>query len=320
MEGNEERWRRHALLVDNVEHRYGDRQALRGLRLEVSAGELFAILGPNGSGKSTLFRLISTLVPVQAGEIAVFGHRLPGAQHLVRQLLGVVFQSPSLDPKLTVRENLRCGGVLYGLRGAPLQARIQEVAEQLGVADRMNDMVETLSGGLKRRVELAKGILHRPRLLLMDEPSTGLDPAARIDMWRALKELQKSQRMTIVLTTHLLEEADRADRLAIMHEGRTVAVGAPGELRRELGDQVLTIRPPLPEVERWLADRGIEARCVDDEIRVTGHDVANLVPALAEQFGRQIQALSVGQPSLEDVFIARTGHRYWADRAETPAA
>ncbi|GIW99574.1 MAG: ABC transporter ATP-binding protein [Pirellulaceae bacterium] len=308
-----------ALNVHDVVHRYGDRKALDGLCLQVNRSELFALLGPNGCGKSTLFRLISTLVPLQQGEIEVFGNSVRHDQRLVRGRLGIVFQSPSLDPKLTVRENLWCGSVLYGCDRRQFERRLAEVTEQLGVEDRLHDPVEELSGGLKRRVELAKAIFHRPRLLLMDEPSTGLDPAARLDLWRALRQLQVQQRITIVLTTHLLDEADRADRIAIMDRGQVRAVGSPGKLRQELGHQVLVLRPALAEIRTWLAEREIDATEADGELRITGNDVANLVPALAANFGRQIEQMSVGQPGLEDVFVAKTGHRYWADTTSVPA-
>lgn len=302
-----------ALSVEHVSHNYGEMQALRQLDLEVHPGEIFGLLGPNGSGKTTLFRLISTLLPVQSGEIKVFGQSLNTAMELVRGAIGIVFQSPSLDPKLSVLENIRCQAALYGIRGKERDARIDEVTGQLGIQDRLDSRCEDLSGGLKRRVELAKGILHRPRLLLMDEPSTGLDPAARLDMWHALQELQSSFGVTILLTTHLLEEADKANRIAILHEGSAVAVGAPTELRGALGEQVLRVQTTdQASVMEWLEARGVQPQKVDQQLRVNSASASQLVEPLSQAFGERIQTLSLGQPSLEDVFIARTGHRFWS--------
>ncbi len=301
-----------AVDVEAVSHRYGTHEALRGLTLRVEQGEVFALLGPNGSGKTTLFRLLSTLARLQSGRISLFGHSVASETALVRSSLGIVFQSPSLDRKLTVLENIRCQAALYGLSGTALATRIDEVARQLGIQDRLQSKAEDLSGGLKRRVELAKGILHRPRLLLMDEPSTGLDPASRLDMWHTIKELQRTSGVTVLLTTHLLEEADKADRIAIMHQGSTVAVGRPRDLRQELGEQVLSISTSEQvDVMAWLVGQAINAKQVDQQIRVVGAQAANLVAPLAKEFGERIQTLTLGQPSLEDVFVARTGHRFW---------
>ena len=301
-----------ALDVQHVSHLYGDHQALNDLSLEVASGNIFALLGPNGSGKTTLFRLISTIARLQSGDIRVFGRSPKTELSAVRSLIGIVFQSPSLDRKLTVLENIRCQAALYGLSGASLKSRIEEVVKQLGIADRLSTIVEKLSGGLKRRVELAKGILHRPRLLLLDEPSTGLDPAARLDLWHAVEQLRTDYQVTVLLTTHLLEEADKADHIAILHQGRTVAVGSPSQLRSELGAQVLSIQTnDQPAVFAWLASRSIASQQFDNQLRVTGSSAAELVAPLALDFGTRIQLLTLGQPSLEDVFVARTGHKYW---------
>lgn len=300
-----------ALDAQSVRHSYGQHAALVDLNLQVQAGEVFALLGPNGSGKTTLFRLISTLARVQHGDICVFGQSVKSAMAAVRASLGVVFQSPSLDPKLTVAENIDCQAALYGISRRDLRERKSEIVGQLGLEDRLRTPTEQLSGGLKRRVELAKVILHRPRLLLMDEPSTGLDPASRLDLWHALKQLQRKNGVTVLLTTHLLEEADKADRIAIVHQGKTVALGPPQELRRGLGTQVLSIHTDeVSSVLAWLADRSIECQPVEGGVRVAGSDAANHVAPLAAAFGDRIQSLTLGQPSLEDVFVARTGHRF----------
>src|ERR1700682_6042276 len=230
-----------AIQIVNLEHRYGARRALAGISLQIELGEIFVFLGPNGGGKTTLFRLLSTLVPGQAGDFPILGFDLRRQTQAIRERLGVVFQAPSLDKKLTVVENLMHQGHLYGLSGRVLEARQNEMLARLGLADRAGERAETLSGGLRRRVELAKGMLHRPRLLLLDEPSTGLDPGARSDLGNYLREVRSQAGVTIVLTTHLLDEAERADRIAILNAGELVAWGAPDELRSTVGGDSITI-------------------------------------------------------------------------------
>lgn len=305
---SQERW---AIDARDVTHRYGANVALDGLTLRVDAGEIFALLGPNGSGKSTLFRLLSTLARLQAGELRVFGRSVLQEMAAVRGMLGVVFQAPSLDKHLTARENLQCQGALVGLHGQTLKERIARVAAQLGLSDRLETRVAELSGGLKRRVELAKGLLHKPKLLLMDEPSTGLDPSARLELWKALVDLQRDEGVTIVLTTHLLEEADKADRIAIVDQGAIVAVGPPAALRSELGEQVLTIHSQsLEAVREWLVGQGLQPQQLDEQLRVGGAGAALLIAPLNDRFGSQISTLTLGQPSLEDVFVAKTKRKF----------
>jgi ABC-2 type transport system ATP-binding protein len=300
-----------AIEVQDVRHRYADREALAGLSFEVLEGETLALLGPNGSGKTTLFKLISTLAPIQSGAVRVLGHDVTRQPAAVRAAIGVVFQSPSLDKKLRVEENLRCAGALYGVNGAELRRRIDAELERFQVADRRHDYVETLSGGLRRRVELAQAMLHRPRVLLLDEPSTGLDPAARGDLWRRLDEA-KREGVTVVVTTHLLEEAEKADRLAILADGRLVALDTPEALQSEVGGDTLTLRSANPAAlaEQVTSRFGAAARVVDDAVRVEGADSLALATQLYGAFRDQITDLSIGKPTLEDVFIARTGRRF----------
>lgn len=309
-----------AVEVRKLVFRYGERLALDKLDLSIPAGQIFALLGPNGSGKSTLFRILASLESNWDGEIGVLDIDLRQHPNRVRQMLGVVFQSPSLDKKLTVRENLTCQGFLYGLGRSLLKSRIDEVTEQLGIRDRLDDRVEVLSGGLKRRVELAKGMLHRPQLLLMDEPSTGLDPASRLDLWAAISQLQQAHRVSVVLTTHLLEEAEKAYEIGILDSGKCVASGSPEALRRELGSQVLTVQSQSPQpVLEWLKDRRMAPQWNGQSIRVAGSDVAELVAPLCSAFPEQIGTVAVGRPGLEDVFIARTGHHFWNEKRSTPS-
>jgi ABC-2 type transport system ATP-binding protein len=304
-----------AIHIENVEHRYGDRVALDDLSLAIDAGEIFAVLGPNGGGKTTLFRLLSTLIPLHQGDIEILGCSVRTEAPAVRRLIGVVFQAPSLDKKLTVAENIRCQGQLYGLSGRALAERQAEMLDRLRLTDRAGDRVETLSGGLRRRVELAKGLLHQPRLLLLDEPSTGLDPLARADLWAYLDQVRKEDGVTVVLTSHLLEEADRADRIAILDRGRLVALGAPDELRATVGGDSITIETAEPpKLAAAIRERfNCPADVVGDSVRLERADGHHWIARLVEAFPGQIDSVRLGKPSLEDIFIDRTGRRFEQD-------
>jgi ABC-2 type transport system ATP-binding protein len=303
-----------AVSVSRLVHRYGERVALADVTLSIAEGEIFAFLGPNGGGKTTLFRLLSTLIPVQSGTIRILGHDVTREAHLVRRSIGVVFQAPSLDRKLTVDENLWQQGRLYGLSGALFARRRGELLARFGLGDRARDLVETLSGGLRRRVELAKGLLHAPRLLLLDEPSTGLDPGARSDLWEYLERIRAEDNVTVILTTHLLEEAEKADRLAIMSAGSLVALDTPDHLRNTVGGDTIWIESDAPDpLAAAIAERlEVAAAVVDGRIRLELPDGHQWVARLVEEFPGRISSITVGKPTLEDVFIARTGHRFWA--------
>ncbi len=299
-------------------HRYGSRQALAGLDLTVARGEVFAVLGPNGGGKTTLFRLLSTLIPPQAGQARILGRDVRREQAAVRARIGVVFQAPSLDRKLTVAENINVQGSLYGLAGKELATRRDFLLDQFGLRDRAGDLTERLSGGLRRRVELAKGLIHRPQLLLLDEPSTGLDPAARSDLWQYLKSLQRDQGTTVLLTTHFLDEADGADRIAILSEGKLVALGRPDELRAAVGGDSITIETTQQEklAAAITAQLGLAARVIDGAVRLKAAEGHQWISRIVEAFPGQITAIRLGKPTLEDVFIARTGHRFWREEKQ----
>ena len=299
--------------VRNLHHHYGEHTALRGVDLDIKAGRVFALLGPNGSGKTTLFRILCTLLPIQQGQVRVGGFD-SGEQPLrVREQIGIVFQSPSLDMKLTVDENIACQGALYGIHGAELQQRRDALLKQLDLVDRRSDRCQVLSGGLKRRVELAKGMLHRPRLLLLDEPSSGLDPAARLKLWTAIREMA-DQGMAVLLTTHLLEEADKADDIAIMSQGKLIAEGSPGELRAEMGEGVITIvADDAARAEKSLrSELGLAPQRLHHQLRLKVDSPAKMLPLIVETLGDQAQSINIGRPTLEDVFIAKTGEAFTA--------
>ncbi|MAI72179.1 MAG: ABC transporter ATP-binding protein [Rhodopirellula sp.] len=294
--------------VRNLHHHYEEHPALRGVDIDIYPGRVFALLGPNGSGKTTLFRLLCTLLPIQQGQVLVGGYDSACQPLHVREQIGIVFQSPSLDLKLTVDENIACQGALYGIRGAMLRQRRDALLEQLDLLDRRDDRCQVLSGGLKRRVELAKGMLHQPRLLLLDEPSTGLDPSARLKLWDAIRAMAE-QGMSVLLTTHLLEEADKADDVAIMSQGKLVAEGAPSDLRAEMGQGVITIvANDASRAESILRNQlGLAPQRLHHQIRLNVESPAKLLPLLIETLGEEVQSINLGRPSLEDVFIAKTG-------------
>jgi ABC-2 type transport system ATP-binding protein len=295
--------------VQNLTHRYADRIALSNVSFEVKKGEIFGLLGPNGGGKSTLFRILSTMMAPSEGGVSLAGHdvvRDPGA---VRRNIGVVFQTQSLDKALTVEENLRAQGHLHGLRGADLAARMDAAMEKLNISDRRKDLVETLSGGLRRRVEIAKALLHRPQVLLMDEASTGLDPAARRDLSRNVEKLRDEDGVTILLTSHILEEADRCDRLVLLHNGKIVAQGTPGELRSSIGGDVVVLdTDDSASLAAGISQRfGLQAVTRDGQVRVEIQNGHRFITEVVEAFPGAVQSVGLHKPTLEDVFVRETG-------------
>ena len=298
--------------IDQLTFAYGSHVALDSLSLRVESGEIFGFLGPNGSGKTTLFRILSTLVAAPPGRVRILGMDPAADRDRIRSRIGVVFQSPSLDKQLTAEENLIHQGHLYGLRGDDLRRRVREALSAVGLTDRSRELVGTFSGGMRRRVEVAKGLLHRPRLLLLDEPSTGLDPAARIDMWRHLRQINADAGVTVLLTTHLMEEADRCTRLAVMERGRLLACDTPVALKDRIGGDVITITTSRPaEVRSIFRERlGVEAQEVDGALRLERRAGHQFVPQLIEAVPGLIDSVSVGKPTLEDVFIQLTGQRF----------
>ena len=295
--------------AEKLSHNYGSRRALSEIGFQVEEGEIFGLLGPNGSGKSTLFRILSTMMAPTSGRALVAGLDVTRQSAEVRRCIGVVFQSQSLDKKLTVEENLRAQGHLYGLSGAVLRQRMEEAMTRLGLAARRHDLIETLSGGLRRRVEIAKALLHEPKVLLMDEPSTGLDPAARRELRQYIQELRDKQGVTVLLTTHILDEADRCDRLLLFHHGRIVVEGTPAQLKSRIGGDVVVLEvADLETMKRRLATRfGIEPRIVDATLRMEIENGHRFITEVVEAFPGAIQSVALHKPTLEDVFLDETG-------------
>lgn len=307
-----------AVSVEGVDHRYGERLALNDVSLGVARGEIFGVLGPNGGGKTTLFRLLSTALPVQKGLIRVLGLDVDREADAVRRRIGVTFQSPSLDKKLSVFENLQHQGHLYGLFGRELHERIARLLDRLGISDRRGDVAGKLSGGLQRRVEIAKGLLHDPQVLLLDEPSTGLDPGARFDLWRYLGVL-RGEGVTVLVTTHLMEEAEKCDRLGILDRGKLVGLGTPGELRASIGGDCLTIHSAqLDQLAAEIQQRfRVTVTRIGDALRIEHREGHELLRDIVAQVGELVTSCSLGKPTLEDVFIQRTGHRFWDEEPKS---
>lgn len=309
--------------VQDLIHRYENRTALNGISFDVRPAELFGLLGPNGSGKTTLFRILSTLMIPTAGRALVLGQDAAKDPSIVRRLIGVVFQAQSVDPKLTAYENLWHQGHLYGLRGAILKTRVAEILDRVGLADRAKERVETFSGGMQRRIELAKGLLHHPGVLLLDEPTTGLDPGARRDLWQYLQTLRDEERVSVLVTTHLMEEAERCDRLAILNEGNLVALGTPAELKSEIGGDVIILeatRDAALLAARIRARFLVETTVLENQVRIERENGHRFVTDVVEAFPGEIEGISVSKPALEDVFIRRTGHKFWSETAEAASS
>lgn len=300
--------------VRDLAFRYGDRKVLDGISFSLGQRRILGLLGPNGSGKTTLFRILCTLFQPHGGKVRLAGLDLETDPAGIRRRMGVVFQTNSLDQELTVGENLVCQGRLHGLRGTRLKTRVEELLERFDLEGRRNSRVRTLSGGMRRRTELAKGLLHQPQILLLDEPTAGLDPHIRQDFWGHLTDLRDSAGITILFTTHLMEEAEVCDRVVILDQGRVVTAGSPVELKERIGGDVIVVHSPDPN--------GLEARLrgrfqcpvsvVNGAVRMEqrrGHEV---IRDLMEEFSDEIQAVSLGKPTLEDVFIRETGREFQA--------
>jgi len=297
--------------VESVTHRYGERVALDDVSFSVEAHQLVALLGPNGGGKTTLFKILTTLMRPTQGAARVGGADVVRQRDEVRRRIGIVFQKPSLDDRLTVHENLMHQGHMYGLSGAALKRKSLELLERFDIADRQRDRIAALSGGLQQRVELVKALLHDPKVLILDEPGTGMDPGARRTMMGYLSELKAHAGVTVLLTTHLMDEADRCDHVAILDRGRIIQQGAPANLKQTIGGDVLIVGTQNQAVlaQKVNAKFGVAAEVIDDVVRMERERGHEFVPMLIEAFPGEVDSITVGKPTLEDVFVHYTGHR-----------
>ena len=298
--------------VKNLHFSYGKLDALAGLSFEAQSHKITGILGPNGSGKSTTFKVLSTQLRASSGEARVNGYSTSTEQKKVRESLGVTFQSPSLDPILTVEENLNIAAALLGMCGAEDRKKISSLLEMLGLGDRKKSRVKELSGGLARRAELAKTLLRRPKLLLLDEPTTGLDPLARSEFWAELRKL-RDEGMSVLVTTHLMDEAELCDELIFLTEGKVAAQGTPTELKTAFGADILQIEVEDAEklfesLKSRLSEKD-KIQLVNGVIRIESLEPMKIFDEIKDMVGTCIQNFSWGKPTLGDVYLSRTGKK-----------
>jgi ABC-2 type transport system ATP-binding protein len=317
-----------AIAVDGISKRFGALLAVDNVSFTVEAGEIFGLLGPNGAGKSTLIRMLTTLVPPTSGTAVVAGHDIIHAPNTVRTEIGVIPQNMTSDPELTCAENIGIHARLYGITGTQRRERTAELLESFKLADRANALAATLSGGMRRRLEIARGLVHDPKILFLDEPTTGLDPASRISVWEMIAQLRERHGHTLFLTTHYMDEADRlCDRLAIVNKGKVVALDTPMALKATVpgGSRIeIQFEPDLPggaaELESLPAVKSVRAlgsaayRVSSDSGPATAQELVEM--ARAKKL--ELKSLSVQSTSLDDVFLHYTGHAL-AELDEAPS-
>ena len=298
------------VVVEGLVKRYGDVEAVRGISFEIRKGEVFGLLGPNGAGKTTTIHVIATLLRPTAGRVTVAGHDVVKEASRVREKIGIVFQDPSLDTALTAYENMYIHGLLYGLGGEELKKRIRELLEFVELREHANRLVRNFSGGMRRRLEVARALLHRPELLILDEPTIGLDPHTRARIWDYIREVQRAEGMTILLTTHYMDEAEElCDRIAIMDRGRIMAEGTAEELKSLIGSDVIIARFDRPACFR---DPPIKEcrELPDGRVEMVVENAAKALPQLfdaARASGLRIVEVSYRRPTLNEVFLHLTG-------------
>ncbi|MGB9111695.1 MAG: ATP-binding cassette domain-containing protein [Acidimicrobiales bacterium] len=295
--------------VVELAKRFGDVEAVRGVNFSVGSGETFGFLGPNGAGKSTTISMLCTLLRPSSGWARVAGFDVATEQEAVRQRIGLVFQDTTLDDYLTADENLRFHAELYGVPRAEAPQRIEDVLNMVGLWERRKNLVRTFSGGMKRRLEIARGLMHSPRVLFLDEPTVGLDPQTRAHIWSYINELRRTERITMFLTTHYMDEAEHCDRIAIIDEGRIVASGTPEELKAQVGlDRVqLHTDDDDAAIAALKTVFGLDATRSEGGLTVYVAGGEQFVPRLFAELGVAISSVSIARPTLDDVFMAHTG-------------
>ena len=298
-----------AISVSELAKRYGDIEAVRGIDFEVARGETFGFLGPNGAGKSTTISILCTLIKPTSGKAMVAGHDVVTERDTVRRNIGLVFQDTTLDSYLTAEQNLRFHADLYGVPKAAVGPRMRQVLEMVGLWDRRESLVRTYSGGMQRRLEIARGLLHAPHVLFLDEPTVGLDPQTRSSIWRYINELKQREDITIFLTTHYMDEAEHCDRIAIIDHGKIVAIDTPEALKASVGrDRVQISTADDRAAVAELAERfGIEAAMHEGLVTFSVESGEEFVPRLFAELDVAIRSVSVARPSLDDVFMSYTG-------------
>jgi ABC-2 type transport system ATP-binding protein len=297
------------ITVRELTKTYDELEAVKHVSFDVSPGEIFGFLGPNGAGKSTTINILCTLLHPSAGTATVAGFDVENQQLEVRRRIGLVFQDTTLDEYLTAEENLRFHAELYGVPRATIAGRVQQIMDMVGLWDRRDSLVRTFSGGMKRRLEIARGLLHSPRVLFLDEPTVGLDPQTREHIWSYIGELRRKEDITIFMTTHYMDEAEYCDRIAIIDNGEIVVSGTPDELKALVGKDRISIRTEDDAAAiAALRERfGVEATVSEGAVTLHVPDGETFVPRLFKELGVGIKAVSVARPSLDDVFMTFTG-------------
>ncbi|CNG01599.1 ABC transporter ATP-binding protein [Mycobacterium tuberculosis] len=298
-----------AVEVDGLIKKFGDVEAVRGIDFTVRPGEIFGFLGPNGAGKSTTINMLCTLLRPSGGRARVAGHDVATERDAVRRNIGLVFQDPTLDGYLSAEQNLRFHAELYGVPRAVAGDRMRQVLEMVNLWDRRRDLVQTFSGGMKRRLEIARGLLHSPRVLFLDEPTVGLDPQTRASIWEYIRRLQRAEEITIFMTTHYMDEAEFCERIAIMDSGRIVALDTPEALKAGVGKDRIRIQTADDEAAiAALEDRfGLPAVVSEGAVTFSVASGEAFVPKLFAELGVPIRSVNVARPSLDDVFMSFTG-------------
>jgi ABC-2 type transport system ATP-binding protein len=298
-----------AVSAKDLVKRYDEVEAVRGIDLEVHSGETFGFLGPNGAGKSTTISMLCTLVRPSGGSARVAGHDVVSERDEVRRNIGLVFQDTTLDGYLSAEQNLRLHAELYGVPREAVAPRMRQVMEMVGLWDRKDSLVNTFSGGMKRRLEIARGLLHSPRVLFLDEPTVGLDPQTRSSIWSYIRELKRSEDITIFLTTHYMDEAEYCDRIAIMDQGKIIVLDTPQALKASVGKDRVQIETDDEQAAiAEIAERfEIEAKVVEGMVTFGVAEGEHFVPRLFAELSQPIRSVNVSRPSLDDVFMSYTG-------------
>ena len=297
------------IVVENLVRKFGDLVAVNGISFNVAKGEIFGFLGPNGAGKTTTINILCTLLKPTSGKAYIAGYDVVRQQSQVRQSIGLVFQDPSLDERLSAIQNMRFHAMVYNVPSRLSEQRIEQLLKMMELWDKRNNEVRTFSGGMKRRLELARGLLHSPRVLFLDEPTLGLDPQTRNRIWDYVLDLRRREETTIFMTTHYMDEADKADRIAIIDHGRLVAVDTPEKLKRAVGRDIITVKTDddARAAEEIKHRYQLEARCDGAGLTFEVEKGEEFLPVFIKEFGTKILSVSLRRPSLDDVFLKLTG-------------
>lgn len=305
--------------VENLIKRFGNITAVNDISFEVDEGSIFGFLGPNGAGKTTTINILCTLLAPTAGKAAIAGYDCATEPSKVREAIGIVFQDPTLDKDLTAYENLKFHAYLYDVKKPEMNQRIADALFFVGLQDRKDDLVKKFSGGMKRKLEIARGLIHRPAVLFLDEPTLGLDPQTRADLWKSLVELPKKHNVTVFMTTHYMEEAEVCDRIAIIDKGKIITLGTPEELKKTIGGDIIYIRTTDNEKARIEIKKmfSVEVSEKDGELFLTSLKGDSCIPELIRALGESVLSVRLQRPTLNEVFLKLTGREIRKDNVST---